>query len=240
MGCSLLALHRATFASLLGLTVSWKVCDVREHGAVGDGLTSDTEAVRRALALCDEVVLPAAHTFLSGPLNLTSNQRLNVQGTLLASVEPADYPLVLPMTGYGWGDDENCFPPDADKNKIILGSLRFSPVVGSYNASNVSVVGAGTIDGRGEIWWQNCTACHYPPTNNSAFCEIASRPKLLEFQFVHGLTVHGESVGSALHLKVRQCIFLRCHFILKISSFYQDRLGTNIRKALIKETYAPF
>ena len=170
MGCSLLALHRATFASLLGLTVSWKVCDVREHGAVGDGLTSDTEAVRSALALCDEVVLPAAHTFLSGPLNLTSNQRLNVQGTLLASVEPADYPLVLPMTGYGWGDDENCFPPDADKNKIILGSLRFSPVVGSYNASNVSVVGAGTIDGRGEIWWQNCTACHYTPTNNSAFC----------------------------------------------------------------------
>lgn len=123
------------------------------------------------------------------------------QGTLLASVDKKDYPLVLPMTGYGWGDDENCFPPDVDRHKIIIGSLRYSPVIGSYNASNVSVVGSGTIDGRGEIWWQNCTACHYPPHNQSAFCEIASRPKLLEFQFVHGLQVHGESVGAPLHLK---------------------------------------
>ena len=182
-------------------TAGWRVCDVRDHGAVGDGLRSDSVAIRSALAECDEVVLPAAHTFLSGPLNLTSNQRLNVQGTLLASVDKADYPLVLPMVGYGWGDDENCFPPDIDRHKIIIGSLRYSPVIGSYNTSNVSVVGSGTIDGRGEIWWQNCTACHYPPHNQKSFCEIASRPKLLEFQFVHGLQVHGESAGAALHLK---------------------------------------
>eukprot|EP01046_Picozoa_sp_COSAG06_P061131 COSAG06_NODE_13280_length_1259_cov_1.508936_1_plen_64_part_00 len=28
--------------------------------------------------------------------------------------------------------------------------------------------------------------------------------------------------------------FLRCHLMLKIPSFYQDRLGTNIAKAEIK------
>ena len=88
----------------------------------------------------------------------------------------------------GWGDDENCFSEWRDPHKIIVGSRRYSPVVGAYNHTNVSVVGSGTIDGRGEIWWQNCTACHYPPHNNSALCEIASRPKLLEFQFVSGLT----------------------------------------------------
>ena len=181
----------------------WRVCDVTSplHGAVGDGVVSDTAAIRGALASCDEVLLPAGRTFLTGPLNLTSNQRLNVQGTLLASVNPSDYPLVLPMTGYGWGDDENCFPPDVDKHKIIIGSMRYSPVLGSYNTSNVTVVGSGTVDGRGEIWWSNCTSCHYPPTNNSALCEIASRPKLLEFQFVKGLKVHGDTVGQALHLK---------------------------------------
>ena len=179
----------------------WRACDVTsEFGAIGDGLTSDTAAIRAALASCNEVHLPAGRTFLSGPLNLTSNQRLDVQGTLLASVEPADYPLVMPIIGYGWGDDQNCFTEALDKNKIIVGSLRYSPVVGSYNTTNVSVVGSGVIDGRGEIWWQNCTACHYPPGNNSKLCEIASRPKLLEFQFVSGLHVGG-SIGAALHLK---------------------------------------
>jgi polygalacturonase len=201
LGCALVLLPLSLQSHGRVAAADWRVCDVRDHGAVGDGLSSDSVAIRSALDVCDEVVLPAAHTFLSGPLNLTSNQRLNVQGTLLASVDKADYPLVLPMTGYGWGDDENCFPPNVDRHKIIIGSLRYSPVIGSYNASNVSVVGSGTIDGRGEIWWQNCTACHYPPHNQSSFCEIASRPKLLEFQFVHGLQVQGESAGAALHLK---------------------------------------
>jgi hypothetical protein len=32
--------------------------------------------------------------------------------------------------------------------------------------------------------------------------------------------------------QVRKRVFLRCHFILKMPSFCQDRLGTNIGKAL--------
>ena len=124
------------------------------------------------------------------PLNLTSNQRLQVDGTLLASTDKRDYPLVRPLLGYGWGNDENCFPPGAAPHKIVVGSLRYAPVVGAYYAANVSVVGTGVIDGQGEVWWANCTACHYPPHNDSSFCEIASRPKLLEFQFVDGLQVN--------------------------------------------------
>lgn len=40
---------------------AWRVCDVTEplYSAVGDGVTSDTAAIRSALANCDEVVLPA-------------------------------------------------------------------------------------------------------------------------------------------------------------------------------------
>lgn len=70
-------------------------------------------------------------------------------------------------------------------------------MIGAYHASNVTITGAGVIDGQGEIWWANCTACHYPPSNDSAFCEIASRPKLIETQFVDGLRV----VGSAVFLE---------------------------------------
>lgn len=105
----------------------WRVCDVSEHpySARGDGVTKDTLAIRTALAECDEVSLPAGKSFLSGPLNLTSNQRLVVDGTLLASTDRHDYPLIAPLMGYGWGDDMNCFGPGAAPYKIVVGSLRY-------------------------------------------------------------------------------------------------------------------
>jgi hypothetical protein len=37
--------------------------------------------------------------------------------------------------------------------------------------------------------------------------------------------------------EVRKRVFLRCHFILNRSSFCQDRLGTNIGKALKKDAF---
>ena len=102
---------------------AWRVCDITSAPffAAGDGLSSDTGALRSALKQCDEVHLKKGRQFLSGPLNLTSNQVLNVEGSLLASKKASDYPLVAPILGYGWGNDENCFPPDADKHKIIIG-----------------------------------------------------------------------------------------------------------------------
>jgi len=119
----------------------------------------------------------------------------------LASQEKSDYPFVAPLIGYGWGNDKNCFPPDMSPHKIIVGSLRYAPIIGAFHSKNVSVVGSGVIDGQGEPWWSNCTQCHYPPTNDSSFCLTATRPKLMEFQFVDGLTVHGTSPGEALTLK---------------------------------------
>lgn len=182
---------------------AWHVCDVTssQFGAKGDGVSDDTTAIRSALAACDEVVLPLGSSFLSGPVNLTSHQRLRVDGTFLASQDKNDYPLVAPLLGYGWGDDMNCFPPDASPHKIVVGSLRYAPVIGAFHAKNVSVVGRGIVDGQGEPWWTNCTLCHYPPTNDSSFCMVATRPKLMEFQFVDGLEVSGASLGAPLTLK---------------------------------------
>jgi hypothetical protein len=58
------------------------------------------------LTTCEQVHLPVGMTFLTGPVNLTSNQLLRVDGTMLASTDKHDYPLVQPIMGYGWGDDE--------------------------------------------------------------------------------------------------------------------------------------
>ena len=87
-------------------------CDVTAppFNAVGNGRHDDTGAIRGALKACGEVTLPADRVFLTGPLNLTSHQRLVVDGTLLASTDPAAYPQVAPLVGYGWSIDSNCFP----------------------------------------------------------------------------------------------------------------------------------
>lgn len=177
---------------------SWRVCNVAElpYAAIGDGVSKDTHAIQSALSECDEVWLPAGRSFLSGPLNLTSNQVFRVDGTLLASTDKHDYALIAPLMGYGWGDDQNCFPPDVDKHKIIIGSLRYTPVIGAYHASNVTLTGSGVIDGQGQIWWENCTKCHYTPNNDSSYCEIASRPKLIETQYVDGFRVIGSHASQ--------------------------------------------
>ncbi|KAH8084427.1 DUF4496-containing protein [Aureococcus anophagefferens] len=44
---------------------------------------------------------------LDRALNLTSNQVLRVDGALLASTIPAQYPLMEPVVGYGWSRDTN-------------------------------------------------------------------------------------------------------------------------------------
>jgi hypothetical protein len=112
------------------------------HGErIGDGITDDTVALRSSLAACDEVRLKVGRAFLSGPLNLTSNQRLVVDGTLLASQDKRAYPLIAPVLGYGWSNDENCFPPDAAPHKIVIGRLRYAPIVGAFHASNGSSAG---------------------------------------------------------------------------------------------------
>lgn len=196
-GCLTAGLSPSSHVISASVSRLWSSCEVTSaaFGAVGDGVTSDTAAIRAALEQCDRVILPKGGTYLSGPVNLTSNQELVVDGTMLASSDRSEYPLVLPVMGYGWGNDENCFPPGTTPHKVVVGSLRYSPVVGAYHATNVTITGSGVIDGQGQQWWENCTRCHYPPHNNSSFCEVASRPKLIETQFVNGFRV----LGAAPH-----------------------------------------
>ena len=180
-------------------------CDVMSvpFHAVGDGLHDDTVALRRALEECDSVLLPKGKSFLSGPLNITSNQILVVDGTLLASTNVDDYPLVAPIMSYGWSIDSNCFPFGVE---IVPGALNYQSIINSWNASNVTVAGSGVIDGQGQPWWDRCTRCHYPPPigqwpHANASCLQAGRPMLLQFTWVDGLSVHGESVGAPLTIQ---------------------------------------
>jgi polygalacturonase len=104
-------------------------------GAKADGHTKDTDALQRAIDLCAKgsggVVHLAAGTYVSGPLALRSHVRLSHdQGaTLLGSPDMQDFPIRA----------------DAPWRKVSL--LHADHVV------DISITGAGTIDGNGKIWW---------------------------------------------------------------------------------------
>ena len=127
-------------------SLAHSLCNVFDYGAVGDGITDDTAAVRGALSACSapnsSVVLPATRgdgspsVFLSAPLNLTAvNLTFLVEGTLLASCDPAQYPVIAGLPSY--------FPA----------YWRWQPFVWIFEATGVRIAGGGTIDGRGDSYF---------------------------------------------------------------------------------------
>jgi polygalacturonase len=118
-----------------------RIYDVRSFGAVGDGLTLNTEAFRQAIGCCHQegggVVCIPAGNWLTGPLHLLGNVNLHLeQGALVRfSTHPADY---LPVVFTRWEGVE-CY--------------NFSPLVYARDCENVAVSGKGVLDGQGQAWW---------------------------------------------------------------------------------------
>ena len=113
--------------------------NVRDYGAVGDGVTLDTRAVQAAIDACykDEggtVVVPPG-VYLIGTIELKSNVTLHVvaAGKLLGSADGKQYHAVdsIPLHGDSTLEDGNW-------------ALIFA-----VDAKNVTLEGPGVIDGQG-------------------------------------------------------------------------------------------
>lgn len=148
--------------------------DVTAYGAAGDGTTLDTAALQAAITACaaaggGTVFVPAGR-YVTGSLFLESDVTLYLDAgaTLLASENPADYPLIHSR----WeGTEQETYAP------LITGSgLR-----------NIAVTGRGTVDGRGAVWWRMLRerALRYP------------RPRLISFSGCRNVLIEGVTLTNS-------------------------------------------
>ena len=118
--------------------------NITSYGAVADGKTDATEAVRKAIDACNKagggrVVVPAG-TFLTGAVHLKSNVNLYLAegATLKFSTDPEKY---LPVV-YTRFEGTEC--------------MNYSPFIYAFEQQNIAITGTGTLDGSAsdENWWK--------------------------------------------------------------------------------------
>jgi polygalacturonase len=128
---------RGMWASELPIGMAGKVCDPHAYGAKADGTTKDTTAIQAAIDDCAKagggLVKVLGGTFLSGPILLKSQITLEIGkgAVLLASADRADYPMVT-----------------------FARQQTVQPFVSAVGQEHVAIIGEGTIDGNGKVWWE--------------------------------------------------------------------------------------
>ena len=132
------------------------ILNVKDFGAVGDGVTMDTAAIQAAIMAAPKgsrVVIPAG-TYKILPLFLKSHMTLELLegATLLAHTDRKDYPILpgkmiledgsIAYLASWEGDMADCYA------SIITG----------IGVRDVRIIGQGTIDGNGQNadWWVDC------------------------------------------------------------------------------------
>lgn len=113
--------------------------NIQEFGAIGDGLTMNTNAMARAIETCAKAgggrILIPAGIWLTGPLFLKSfvNLHLEKGAILLFSRNFDDYPLV--SSTFEGVEQVRCASP-----------------INAVAVENIAITGEGIIDGAGDAW----------------------------------------------------------------------------------------
>lgn len=112
---------------------------VVEFGAVGDGITKNTEAFAKAMKALDQkgggtLIVPSG-VWYTGPISFENNVNLHLTGgaVILFSSDYDDYPLV--ETNFEGLDTRRCESPLNARHK-----------------TNIAITGNGSINGNGDAW----------------------------------------------------------------------------------------
>jgi polygalacturonase len=174
-------------SSILGSACSTPVFNVKSYGAIGDGKTDDTLAIRKAsIALKANkggtLYFPAGGTYLTGSMNLTSNTDFFVEkgATVLGTMHGDDWPLLSAMEiwpQFGHGSD--C-TPGTEPCRLMHQAFLFS-----WNTENITFRGKGTVDGNANhnTWWKCAKNLQLPP------CNGYSRPHLMMMSSVQTVSI---------------------------------------------------
>lgn len=125
------------------IAFSAQVFNIKDFGAIGDGLTINTIAIQKAIDKCFEVggkVIIPAGTFVTGTIYMKSNVNLHIEesGVLKGSPFFKDYPNNEVVY-------KNIFTHKQDGGLYANKALIFAE-----NVYNISFTGVGTIDGSGD------------------------------------------------------------------------------------------
>ncbi|XP_068662141.1 probable polygalacturonase isoform X2 [Aristolochia californica] len=148
---------------------------ILEFGAVGDGKTLNTIAFQNAVfyvrSFADkggaQLYVPPGR-WLTGSFNLTSHLTLflHKDAVILATQDPAQWPVVEPLPSYGRGID--------------LPGRQYRSLINGYKLEDVVITGDnGTIDGQGSVWWD------WARSHSLNY----SRPHLVELESCDGVLV---------------------------------------------------
>jgi polygalacturonase len=164
---------------------------ITDFGAEGDSITDCLPALNDAIMEINKagggtIVFPAGTYFLNGPIHLKSNIHLHLrEGAVLRFTEETD--RYLPMVLTRWEGTE---------------LYNYSPLIFTYQATNVAITGAGTIDGnstKGFATWK--------PNQKAA-------QRLLRQMGNDGVPVHERLFGKGHYLRPSMIQFLGCKNVL--------------------------
>ncbi len=189
---------KETFAFRLGIPVSegdgWKEIhfNVMDYGATGDGKADDSAAIQAALSATHEYNLrsgatdtatpyptlyfPPKKTFVTVPFNLTSHMILRVEGTVQAITNTSTdwenrWPKLPPLPSYGDSRDAGFY-------------LQYQSLVFAKDATDLKIMGKGTIDGMGQWWWDSFHK------KEGAYKLQAGRPNLIQLWNCSNVEIH--------------------------------------------------
>lgn len=164
-----------------------QVFNIADYGAVSDGVTDNTKAIQKTIDACSangggKVVIPPGGTFLSGPFELKSHIEFEVEAGARLLANP----------------DEHVYVKSAFRDNVGEGTLWMY----GHDIENVTLSGAGTIDGNGIAFMGK---------------ELADSYELKPFNIVdprpHLLTIIGGKNIRIRELTIRNSAYWTVHLI---------------------------